>query len=216
MTPAAPPLPLSDHELALQRLNARELSAYRLMVETKQPNLAPTKQAQLFELFLSGVEPLEIVSLNPGISLGQVTRVRIEGLWDKRRQDYRDTLLFKTQERLEQTLMECYGFVSLQLTVAHKLHMTKLQKFIQTGDEKDLGGWTITGWRSYQDAIGILKQLGTKTETGSTAQQAMKTVTEMPPATQPEAQKTVDAPKVIAKVVEVRRAQQEADRKKKW
>lgn len=213
MNPAPPP-PLSDHEQALHRLSAREFSAYRLMVETSQPNLAPVKQAQLFELFLSGVEPLEIVNLNPGISLGQVTRVRVEGLWDKRRQDYRDQLLFKTQERLEQTLMECYGFVSLQLTVAHKLHMKKLQKFIQTGDENDLGNWTISGWRSYQDAIGILKQLGTKTETGANPQQVMKTVTEAQP--QQLQEKTVDAPKVIAKVVEIRRAQQEADRKKKW
>jgi hypothetical protein len=211
-----PPPPLSDHELALQKLTARELSAYRLMVDTNQPNLAPTKQAQLFELFLSGVEPLEIVSLNPGISLGQVTRVRIEGLWDKRRQDYRDSLLFKTQERLEQTLMECYSFVSLQLTVAHKLHAKKLQRYIQTGDEGELGGWTITGWRSYQDAIGILKQLGTKTDNGPDAKQVMKTVAEPPPPPLPENVKTVDAPKVIAKVVEVRRAQQEQDRKKKW
>lgn len=140
-------------------LNGQEKAALDVYHQRRQPPLSPDMQARLFSLFLQGIDCMEIVRLNRGVSLGQVIAARVEGRWDEQRQDHLNALLKETRTRLQQTTLEAVDFVTTQLAAAHKLYGDRVKKFLQTGDEKDLGGFSIHGWKGYREAVDLLKTL---------------------------------------------------------
>jgi hypothetical protein len=138
-------------------LEPNERAALTVFHQRRQFSLSPDTQAKLFSLFLNGVNCLEIVRLNRGISLGQVIAARVEGRWDEKRQQHVEDLLKETRQRIQQTTLESVDFVASQLAAAHKLYGDKVKKFLQTGDEADLGGFSISGWKTYREALELLK-----------------------------------------------------------
>lgn len=171
----------------------------------------------MFELFLRGSDPTDIVRTFPGFSLGQVTRARVEGDWDLRRQEYRDSLLSDVQSRLEHAVAESAEFISVQLQVAHKQYLPKMKMFLATGDEALLGNFSIHGWKSYTDALNALKALkdGNSASLPPPAEErVVGSRVASPTVIQAEPVAKVDPQKTIAAQVEIRRAQRAAEVKK--
>jgi hypothetical protein len=146
-------------EKAKSYLNQRELAAYSYFCNSKQPALAPALNAKLFQLFLNGKSTDEIHRLNPQLSLGQIVSARIEGRWDERREEHLDQLLTSTSMRVQQITLETADFVCDLFAVANREHGDKLRRYLQTGDEKELGDFRITSLAGFKTAIEILQKL---------------------------------------------------------
>lgn len=140
-------------------LTPREKAAYDFTVAHRMPDLSPASRAKLFALFLQGTDCVEISRLNPGITLGQVVRVRLDDGWDEKRREHIAALLSEVRVRLQQTTLESVEFVSNLLAATHKQYGDQLKKYLMTGDPADLGTFGIHGLRQYREAIQLLREL---------------------------------------------------------
>ena len=143
------------------RLSERESIAYGAWkrIAATQPKLSPDTQARFFALFLQGATCQDIVSLNKGYSLGQIVQVRMEGDWDKRRDDYLEDLLNNARGLVQQTAMESIRFVADQLAAVHKRWGESAKRYVQDGDESKFKDFGIDGIRDYKTAIEVLQKL---------------------------------------------------------
>jgi hypothetical protein len=123
------------------------------------PPLATSLQARFFSMFLQGIDCSEIVRLNPGMSLGQLVTARVEGKWDEKRQEHIEKLLRDTALRLQQTTLEGIDFMAAQLAAVHKIEGDKIKRYLQTGDEKELGNFSIKDLVGYRQVLSIMKTL---------------------------------------------------------
>ena len=145
---------------AERRLSPRELNAMRFLERTKQPQLSPDTQARFFAAYLSGSTCEDIVRVNPGFSLGQIVRARVDGSWDSKREDYLQDLLANARTLVQQTAMESVKFISQTLAATHKRYGEAAQRYIQSGNTNDLqGGFGIDDIKSYKVAIETLQKL---------------------------------------------------------
>lgn len=154
---------LSKKELALREaitsLTDEEVFAYNYWLESKKPSLAPSLNLKLFELYLNGSSCAEIQKLNPALDLGTIVSARLQGLWDHRRDEYLDSLLENTSLRVKQATLESAVLICDMLAAANKLHGQKLRKFLQTGDERELGALGIDSLRDFKQAVEIMQKL---------------------------------------------------------
>ena len=152
-----------SREQALERikplLTEGELFAWNYWQTSNQPALGSDLNAKLFSLFLNGKRPEEIRRLNPAISLGQIVAARIEGDWDKRREDHLDNLLNATSQRVQQATLQTADLVCDMLAVADREHGDKLRRYLQTGDEKELGDLRVDSIFSLTKTIEALQKL---------------------------------------------------------
>lgn len=150
-------------EQALERikplLTEGELFAWNYWQTSQQPALGADLNAKLFSLFLNGKRCDEIRRLNPAISLGQIVAARIEGDWDKRREDHLDNLLNATSQRVQQATLQTADLVCDMLAVADREHGDKLRRYLQTGDEKELGGLRVDSIFNLTKTIEALQKL---------------------------------------------------------
>ena len=145
--------------LPVDRLSPEERKAFKLYVQKGDPPLAVGVQAQLYALYLNGSSCEDIVKLNPNFSLGMIVRAKIEGLWDDRRDTHLQTLFESVRERVQQVQMESVMFSADLLASANKMFGDKLKKYIQTGDERELGTLKIDSLKQYRDAVELLLKL---------------------------------------------------------
>lgn len=138
------------------RLSPREKAAYDEYLQRSPHPISPLTQAQFLALFLRGKSCEEIQSLNPGFPLGAIVKCRMEGDWDRRLDEYREQLFIGIKERLTQVELESINFLTDLISVAHKQQGNKLKKFLQNGDEKELGDMTITSIKSYSQVMDLL------------------------------------------------------------
>lgn len=141
------------------RLSKAELAALKVARDRRDPALAPSLSARLYALFLRGTACSDISRLNPGISLGQVCRDRVDDGWDRRRDDYRRELLDAAAARVLQVELEAAEFLGNELAAAHKLHGDRAKRYLQTGDEKELGTFAIATSRDYRETLSVLREL---------------------------------------------------------
>jgi hypothetical protein len=118
--------------------------------------LSVDSQIELFELYLNGRSLSEIRQANPKFSLGQIVDSAVVGDWQQKKQEYLETLLQNAKSRLQQISCESVRFLSDQMAVAHKIQGEKLQKYLQTGNEDDLGEFGIKNLRQYKEAAELL------------------------------------------------------------
>lgn len=140
-------------------LSPEEAKAYRLYMKKNDPPLAPKIQAELFSLYLNGSSCEEIAQLNPHFNLGMIVRARVEGLWDKRRNEHLANLFSGVRERVQQVQMESIMLTSDLLAAANKRFGEKLKRYIQTGDERELGALQVDSLKQYRDAVDLLLKL---------------------------------------------------------
>jgi hypothetical protein len=146
-------------ELAVSRLDEREVAAFRRWQNSKQPPLSPDTQAKLFALFLNGRTTEQIRKANEQFSLGQIVHARIVGEWDRRYQEHIDSLLENTKQRYQQVTLESVGFIADLLAATNKMHGDRITRFIQTGDPKELGDLQINSLQGYKTAVELLQKL---------------------------------------------------------
>ncbi len=149
-------------------LTEREAYAYGVWCKSEQPQLAPSTNAKLFNLFLQGKSTEDIRRLNQTFSLGQIVAARIEGDWDELRRDHLEQLLKSTSLKVQQATLESAEFVCDLLAVANKEHGDKLRRYLQSGDPKELGDFRISSLAGLKMAIETLQKL-----TGADRQQSL-------------------------------------------
>ena len=122
--------------------------------------LATSKALQLYALYIDGNTLAEISEINPELGLGTIVNSAIEGKWNIKRQEYLDELYSRANDRAMQVVAEGANFMALLLSAAHKKHGTKLKKFLQTEDPKELTDcMSIDGLRGYREGVEILMKL---------------------------------------------------------
>lgn len=146
--------------LAKTNLSPSELVTYQEYVDSGKPPLSPQVQKQLYELFLNGKSCSEIVRLNPNFSLGMVLRARVDGRWDDLRDAHVAELLSGVRERVQHTQTEAVNFACDLMSAVHKLQGDRIKKYLQTGDQEELGKLAETlNLRSYQTVVEMLLKL---------------------------------------------------------
>lgn len=134
-------------------LSHREEAALRQHLKANEPPLSPTLQAELFELYLSGMSCEDIVKHNKGLRLGAIVRAAEEGQWYEKRQEYVTRLLAGVRERAQQATAASVSFLSQALAMMEKKYGTKIARFLQTGNEDDLGDLKDWGLHQYKQLM---------------------------------------------------------------
>lgn len=141
-------------------LSPREKTALETHEAGNEPSLAPRTSAQFLELYLSGYTTEEIRNLNPGFKLGIIVKARIEHEWDKHKSEYIQTLLTQTRESVQKTQLEAIRFASDGMTVYQKVLGNAFKKYLQSGDEADLGPHKDQiSIRNYKEYVALMLQL---------------------------------------------------------
>ena len=148
---------LTTTEQAIAKLPSREFDAYSYFCRTHTSPIAPSTQAQMFNLYLQGTDCEGIRKFTNGFTLGQIVAAKVIGQWDLRRQEHTDTLLNGVRARVQQIGLESIVFISDALAATHKHHGEKFKKYLLTGNEEDLGdapvGYSI---KQYKDLLEML------------------------------------------------------------
>lgn len=146
--------------MAQDSLTQEEHNVYIEWLDRKnRASLSPALSAKMFELFLHGDTCERIVSLSPGIQLGQVLEARVRDRWDQRREKHLDELYGTIAARLKQTQLEAVEFTTDLMAAAHKEFGTKLKKYLMTGDVADLPDNAIKSLAAYSKVADVLLKL---------------------------------------------------------
>lgn len=101
--------------------------------------IALSTAQKFFELFLNGESIEEIHRLNPAFPIAAIHWLRIKYCWDKMKTDYIMALQKQTAEKAFKAQLEVTSLYSDILSAAVKKHGAKIKKYLQTGNEQDLG-----------------------------------------------------------------------------
>jgi hypothetical protein len=133
------------------------LKEYR---DSGRMRLSPKTTAGFFELFLNGSTVKEIHGLNPAFPYAAILWARVEENWDQQKDEYIRDLQLGIREKLIKSQMETVGLLTDMLAAANKQHGDKIKKFLQTGNEADLGNaMTITSIQGMMKVIEGLQKL---------------------------------------------------------
>lgn len=138
------------------KISNKERAAYEEYVRKGNQNISPSTQAQFLALFLRGKSCEEIQSINTGWPLGAIVKCRIEGNWDTKLEEYREQLFTGVRERLAQIELESVNFLTDMLAAAHKQQGDRIKKYLQTGNEDDLGDMKISSIGAYSKVVELL------------------------------------------------------------
>jgi hypothetical protein len=144
-----------------QSLTQSERSAYEKYERDNKPPLSPKTASEFFELFLQGSSCEEISKLNPAFGLGIIVKARFDYQWDIKKEEYITSLFSNIKEKIQKNQLEAIEFSALSMSVFHKLWSTKFKKFLQTGNEAELGDLKGMSFKVYKDiSENILKLTG--------------------------------------------------------
>lgn len=141
------------------KLSAEELTAYKSWVDRHDPPVAVVTQLKFFELYLNGNSCLAIQKLNNNWHLGAIVSCAVQGQWEIKRQEHIASLLDGARQRIQQVTLESVNFLADVLAAANKQHGLKLKKFLQSGNEQDLGDLSINSLKQYREAVEMLMKM---------------------------------------------------------
>lgn len=148
--------------------------------------LSPQTAAQFFGLFLSGYSTYQIYKQNPNFGVngwGLIVKARIEYDWDIEREKYIKSLMDQTRQAAEKSVLEGIQFASDGMAVFHKMMGGRFRRYLQTGNEEELGDFKDMTFRSYREFVDLLQKLtGTdgKKSTGVEHTPVVRTVEDGP------------------------------------
>lgn len=150
---------LPDEDLS--RLTDVEKNILTTWVEERnRPPLSPVTAAKFYALFLNGSDCQEICRLNDGLySVGMILEARVGYGWDRKRDQYLESLYSSISDRARQAQLESVAFVSDMLTATARLHGDKVKRFLQTGDENEIKDLPIKSMSGYKQLIEMLLKL---------------------------------------------------------
>lgn len=112
------------------------------------------------QLFLQGYTTREIQKLNPAFKLGIIVKARLEHGWDHQKSEYIDTLMTQTRESVQKTQLEAIRFASDGMAVHQRVLGNAFKRYLQTGDENDLGAHKDQiSIRNYKEYVALMLQL---------------------------------------------------------
>lgn len=126
-------------EQAQAVLTVPEYNMLTAYMERGGHQLAAETAVRFFELYLNGSDCAEIHRLNKPFPFEAILWARIKYEWDKKKDEITIALTEKTKEKAVKAALETTGLLSDMLIAASKKHGDKLKKYIQTGNEEDLG-----------------------------------------------------------------------------
>lgn len=124
---------------AQQYLQIHERNMLMTYIRAGRHPLAPDTVGALYQLFLNGSDCGEIHRLNKALPYEAILWARIKYGWDKKREDYIVELQEKIREKVMQSQLQTTELMADLLTATARKHGDKIKKFIQTGEEADLG-----------------------------------------------------------------------------
>lgn len=144
---------------AVSRLSPREAYAYSIWKGTDKPLIGSTLNAQLFQLYLNGKSTEDIRRLNPQLQLGEIVAAKVEGRWDDHRDEYLQRLNEGTAGRVLQSTLETAEFLCDALAVMRKRFGDRFQRYLQTGDEKELGDIKLENFTQLKGVVEAMQKL---------------------------------------------------------
>ena len=153
---------MDQKELAKALLSPKEQEALAKVVSDPTKRLAPTVAAQLFGLYLQGYDTDALVQQNPNfgsLGLGLIVRAKVEYNWDEEKDKYIQGLMANVRDKVTKITLEGVQFVSDGMATFHKLAGNKMKKYLQTGDESELGIFREMSFKNYKDFVELLHNL---------------------------------------------------------
>jgi hypothetical protein len=95
----------------------------------------------------------------------------VEGLWDEKREAHIGDLLSGVRERVQQSQVEAIAFACDLLSAAHKQYGDRIKRYIQTGNEEELGDLKVKSLKDYKEVVSLVMSL-----TGQGPQQGTKNI----------------------------------------
>lgn len=101
----------------------------------------------------------EIAKLNVGFDVGAIVKAKVDLSWDEQRQKYMEDLSDSVRQAAAKASLETIHFASDALSVFHKLAGQKFRRYLQTGNEAELGDFSKMGFKTYKDFVELLMKL---------------------------------------------------------
>lgn len=122
-------------------LTSEETTALEVYQKRGGRPLAQETAMAFFQLYLNGYDTKEIQRMNSAFALESINWARLQYNWDREKQLYVSELMGKIKEKTMKAQLDVTNFMTDLLAVTSKLHGTKLKKYLQTGNPKDLEGY---------------------------------------------------------------------------
>lgn len=120
-------------------LTIPEYNILKEYLEAGKHPLAPETASALFQLFLNGSSCGEIHRLNKALPFAAILHARVKYDWDNLKDNYAIDLQKKVAEKVIKAQLETGDLLTDLLAAAAKKNSAKIKKYIQTGNEEDLG-----------------------------------------------------------------------------
>ena len=101
--------------------------------------LAPSTALSFFELFLNGSDLKEVHRLNKAFPYEAVLWAYVKYNWEVQKTEYMQKQMEQIRMKVVKATMDTTSLVTNLLAAAQKKHGDKLKKYLQTGNEADLG-----------------------------------------------------------------------------
>lgn len=129
----------SFEEKARKLLTLPEANMLVAYVNAGRHQLAPETAVKFFELYLNGNNCSEIHRLNKAFPYEAILWARVKYDWDKAKDDATHSLMLAVKEKVVRAQLETTSFMADLLVATSKKHGDRIKKYIQTGNEEDLG-----------------------------------------------------------------------------
>lgn len=126
----------------------------------QEPPLHLSVALKLYELFLNGYTCEDIYNVNGGkYPLGQIIDAKERYSWESNREKQVAGMLSKIEDKIVKAKYEAINVVSDLVNAASKLYNTRIQEYLQTGDESVLETLEITNIKNFKTLVGMLNEL---------------------------------------------------------
>lgn len=122
----------------------------------------------MYALYVNGHSCEKIFEANDRVyPLGQIVDAKIRYNWDERKDEHLNALHEAVTTAVIKAKSDVVTHLADMLAVAHKKIGTKLQKYLQTGDESLLGGFDPSNLTEYSKIVAMLNAVVPSTKEGS-------------------------------------------------
>lgn len=142
-------------------------SEVRMLTETVDRGIKPVSQSlvnSFHELYRNGFSCSEIANKNPGFTEGDILYLRYKNDWDAKINEDLTKKMDQAKMAMLQSRTEGIRYLSNIMMAHQKFVSTRLEKYLQTGDESHLPPW-LHNFRSFKDSLEALLKLTGEAQT---------------------------------------------------
>lgn len=131
---------MSFDDTAKAMLSAVEYQTLTSYIKNDGKELALITANKFFELYINGNSIEQIQELNPSFYTECIQWARVKYNWDKAKEDYINRLQRGIADKVLKAQLEATSLYADIISATVKKHGTRLKKYLQSGDVKDLAG----------------------------------------------------------------------------